>query len=56
MQGRLIDSLKLYPSSMRARYTSYVSSAINLTDTVVQGIDKLKKYYATKNAADDIDK
>lgn len=56
MQGRLVDSLKLYPSSMRARYTSYVSSAINLTDTVVQGIDKLKKYYATKNAADDIDK
>lgn len=56
MQGRLVDSLKLYPSSMRARYTSYVSSAINLTDTVVQGIDKIKKYYATKNAADDIDK
>lgn len=55
MQGRLVDSLRLYPAFMRARYTNYVSTAINLGEEVAKGIGKIKKYYATRTAAEEIE-
>ncbi len=32
LQGKFVDALKLYPSSMRARYTTYVASSTNIID------------------------
>lgn len=55
LQGKLADSLKLYPATMRARYTNYVSSAVNLTESLFQGIGKVRKYYADRKAAEDIE-
>ncbi len=41
LQGKFVEAFKLYPASMRARYTTYVASSTNIVDMMAK---RLKEF------------
>lgn len=48
LQGKFVDALKLYPSSMRARYTTYVASSTNIIDMLSKHLAEFTEEHQRK--------
>ncbi|MFA6210186.1 MAG: hypothetical protein WCT03_05140 [Candidatus Obscuribacterales bacterium] len=48
LQGKFVDALKLYPSSMRARYTTYVASSTNIIDMLSKRLAEFSEEHQRK--------
>lgn len=48
LQGKFVDALKLYPSSMRARYTTYVASSTNIIDMLAKHLAEFTEEHQRK--------
>lgn len=51
LQGKFVDALKLYPSSMRARYTIYVAQSNTVVDMLTTHLNSLNEDLQNKKAA-----
>jgi len=43
LQGKFVDAFKLYPASMRARYTTYVASSTNIVDMMAKRLKEFEE-------------
>lgn len=53
LQGKFVDALKLYPSSMRARYTTYVASSTNIIDMLAKHLAEFTEEHQRKQKRSD---
>lgn len=43
LQGKFVEAFKLYPASMRARYTTYVASSTNIVDMLAKRMQEFEQ-------------